>query len=123
MQTAFARLGLLPPPAAGAMTFTRRGGTRAGCAANARVAAIMQRVVGQLLGADIGPDITVGPVEQWTDLLQAVLLVARDRLRRGTQIGLLAPHARDPGPVAGDGATEGLDFANLAATQARTQVV
>src|SRR5579863_6153620 len=97
MQTAFARFGVFPPPAPGAMTLPRCGGTRARRAANAGIAAIVQRVVRQLLGANIGPDIALGPIEQWTDLLQAVLLVARNRLRPGARIGLFTPHARDPG--------------------------
>ena len=52
-----------------------------------------------------------------------MLLVARNGLRPGAQIGLLTPHARDPGAVTCDRALEGLDLANLAAIKARAPII
>src|SRR5215813_875936 len=115
MQAAFARLGALPPPAAGAPALTRLDGACAGCAAYARELAIVQRVVGQALHADVLPDFRFAPIEKRADLVQTVLGIPLDRLTVGAPGRLLAAHARDPGRKAGDGAPEGLHLAYAAA--------
>src|SRR6185437_8789372 len=122
MQAALARVGLFPPPAAGTVILAGLDGARARGAADARIASVVQHVVGQLLREDIGPDVGFGPVEQRTHLGSAVL-VLRDGLPRRACLGLLAAQARDPGRIAGDGALEGLDLANLAAGEALLQAV
>ena len=90
-----------------------------GCRPHSRESACShhQRPV-QMPGANIGPDLILGPVQQRTDLLQAVLRVMGDGLRLSALVRLVAPHARDPGAVAGNGTPERFELAALAAAQA-----
>src|SRR5579871_1582808 len=116
MQSALTRVGLLPPPATGTVILTGLDGARAGCAANTRIAAIMQHVVRQLLGEDVGPDLGLGPVEQRAHLGNP-MRIARDGRPIRARLGLFAPQSRDPGVISGNRAPEGLDLADLAAGQ------
>ena len=89
MQAALLVLGALPPPAPGADVLARLDGARAGRAADRRIAAVMQRVVGHIVRTQVTPDLVVAPVSERIVLRQRVRLVvflggelrARDRLR------------------------------------------
>jgi len=61
-ESAFARLGLFPPPAPGTMTLTGLDRTRARRAADAGKLAIVQRIVREPVQADVLPHLLVGPV-------------------------------------------------------------
>src|ERR1700732_2585132 len=121
LQAAFARLGLLPPPAAGAAALTRLNGACAGRAADTRELAIVQRIVRQPMQPDVLPYLFLAPLEQRTELVQAVFRVPFDRVPAGAVRGLLAPHAGDPGGEAGNRPAEGLHLANAAALEARLE--
>src|SRR6476620_8913232 len=62
-------------PAAGALVLAEHHGPRAGPAADARVALIVQRVVRNVFVGDQLPDILLRPVRQRADLHEAELLV------------------------------------------------
>src|SRR4029077_6000106 len=123
MQATFAGLRSLPPPAAGtaALAGLNRAGARG--TADARKLAIVQAIVRQPAGADILPHLRFGPVEERTDLVQAMLRVPLQRLAVRAGRGLLAAHAGDPGREARDGALEGLHLAHAAALEARLEAV
>src|SRR5256714_1610199 len=123
MQTAFARLRLLPPPAAG--TAALAGLNRAGAwgAPDARKLAIVEPIVRQAPRADVLPHLGLGPIEQRAHLVQAMLRVPLQRLAAGASRRVLAAHTRDPAAVAGDRAFEGLHFTNAAAFEARLEAV
>src|SRR5579863_8366056 len=123
MQAAFTRIRVLPPPAAGAMGLSRLGGPGARRTTDARIAAIVQRAVIELVAADVAPDVGLRPVQQRADLRQPGMLVLGYRLRCGALLGLLVPHARHPGTVSGNRPDERLDLADLAAADALPQAV
>src|SRR3984957_11094776 len=123
MQAAFARIRVLPPPAAGAVVLSGLGGAGTRRTADARIAAIVQRAVVQLVAVYVAPDVGLRPVQQRADLRQAGLLVLVDRLRCGALLGLFVPHARHPGAVSTHGPDERLDLADLAAADALAQAV
>ena len=116
LQAALTRVRVLPPPATGARICTGLDRTRAWRATDARIAAIVQSVVRQVARLDVGPHVLLRPIEQRTDLPQAVPLIPRHRLAERTLLRLLAAHARDPGTMTGDRALERLDLADVAAT-------
>src|SRR5215207_6650902 len=68
-----------PGPAAGAQIFAGTGLARVRPTAKAGVATIEQRVVGYLVGVDVAPHITLGPVCQRVNLQQ---VMARDPLHQ-----------------------------------------
>ena len=105
------------------MVLSGLDGAGARRAADARIAAIVQRAVVELMHADVAPDVSLRPVEQRADLRQPGLLVPGYRLRCRALLGLFAPHARHPGAIAGDGPDEGLDLADLAAADALAEAV
>ena len=59
MQAAFLVLGAFPPPAAGAHVLAGLDGARAGRAADGGVAAVVQRVVGHAVRAQVVPDVVL----------------------------------------------------------------
>ena len=75
----------------------------------------MQRVVRQLVGADVVPDIVMGPLKDGADLRQAIGGIEIHRLRLGARCRLLMAHAGYPGTSALHGTTEHLDLAHMAA--------
>src|SRR5262249_34584441 len=86
-----AALGLgKPAPAASALVFTQQHGPRAGPAADARVALVVQRIVGNVVLADEAPDLLLRPVGQRADLHQAEFLVPGDDRGLGP-VGALVP--------------------------------
>src|SRR4029077_20818724 len=123
MQTAFTRLRLLPPPAAGTATLAGLNRARARRAANAGILPIVQAIVRQPPRADVLPDLRVGPLEQRADLVEAVLRIPFDSPGRSAAGRLLASHAGDPCSVAGDRTLEGFDLADAAAFAARLEAV
>src|SRR5580658_635296 len=123
MQTALPRIAALPPPPSCALIFPGLDSACARCAADARKAAVMQRVVGQPLLADVLPDLVVRPFEQRAHLVQAVFAVPFHRRRQGAARRLPAPDAGDPGAAAQDGTAERLHFASAAASVALFEAV
>src|SRR5580658_2353717 len=119
VQAALARFRVLPPPAAGAIRLARLHGTCARGAAYAGKLPVMQHVVRELARADVTPHLLLGPIEQGTHLVKAVLRVPFYRNALRTHPGLLAAHARHPCSVTGDELTERQDFADVAAGSAR----
>src|SRR5579864_6708421 len=111
MQTAFAMFCRLPPPAARARIFARRDGARAWRAADAGIAAIMERVVRYRMLADVTPDVLVGPVGQRIEFLQAVLRVPFLNCQVAASHRLGATLAGDPRVLAGERASQRLDLA------------
>src|SRR5580704_19641623 len=123
MQAALARIGALPPPAAGAFVLAGLYRTRAGRATNARKAAVMQRVVGQPLFADVLPDLVFRPLEQRTYLVKAIFAVPFHGRRLSAAGRLSTPDAGNPGAAAGDGAAEGLHLAHTATSATLIEAV
>src|SRR3954452_14941546 len=102
-------------PTAGALVFPGGDGPRAGDAADRRVAAIVQGVVGNLVDVQVGLDALRVPVDEGLDLPDAVALRPLDFLGLRARRALLAADARDPGAVVRERALEGLDLAQRAA--------
>src|SRR5947209_621072 len=76
-------------------------GPGAGRAADRVVATVMQRVVGQIPGEDVSPDVGLGPVGQRVELPDPSPLVALELGSPGAGGGLLAAQAADPGASVG----------------------
>src|SRR5213082_878996 len=109
----------LPPPAPGALVLTRLRRSRAGRAADGCVAAVVQRVVGHLVFADVIPDLVLGPQRQRRDLAHArVLRIRRYDLRLRTRRRLLPAQTRDPGVVSPQRPRQRARLAHLAALAA-----
>src|SRR3712207_2984663 len=73
MQAALAVGVGLPPPAPGPLVFARAGRAGAGGAADRAVAALVQRVGGQAVAAQVGPDLVAAPVGQRVELEDAAV--------------------------------------------------
>src|SRR5207302_9627774 len=107
---------LLPPPTAGARVLVGCNGARAGLAADAGVAAIVERVVWHVVLADVAPHVVVGPVGERVQLDDAAMdLVDLEGLDVGPRRRLVAAQAGDPGIKAGQRSAERLDLADAAA--------
>src|SRR5690606_11449414 len=115
LQAAFARLGILPPPAARARICARLHCPGARRAADAGIAFVVQGVLRKVTSLDIRPHVGFGPFQHGADLPQPVTLVPSHRLAERAFRRLFATHARHPGFVARYGALEGLDLADAAA--------
>src|SRR3569833_920571 len=115
LQTALTGLWLFPPPAArtAAFAWLNRAGAR--LAADAGILTIVQRIVRQLAGADVLPDLLFGPIQDGADLVEAVVGIPFHRLCLRVGGGLLMAQARNPRPVARDSALERLYLADAAA--------
>ena len=83
-------------PAAGSRIFSWMDGSCAVSAANARVIEIMQRIVGDIVLADVCPDFIDCPVNNWVDLDDLELGVPFDFARLRTSSSLISPDSRDP---------------------------
>src|SRR5687767_10951662 len=68
-------------------------------AADARVAAVEQRIVGHILREDIGPDLALAPEGQRVELEQVVAWAPLHQLGRGARGRLVAADAADLGVV------------------------
>src|SRR5436189_4389745 len=102
-------------PTSAALGLAGGDGPRAGDAADRRVAAVVQRVVGDLVDVDVGLDALRVPVDERLDLPDAVPLRPLDLLRVRPCRALLPPDAGDPRVVARERALERLDLADVAA--------
>src|SRR5207247_6234116 len=86
-------------PATRAGIFTRLDGAGAVCASDGRVSLIVQRVVGNVMPLDMGPDILRRPACQGIELDQFELRVPVDDLRSRATGRLFATNAGDPGLI------------------------
>src|SRR5260370_38956482 len=84
-------------PATGAAHFPGTDGARAGPATDAGIAPGVERVHGDVVGADVGPDVGAGPPQEGIHLDEAEPRVAFNRAARGPPGGLAATDGRDPG--------------------------
>src|SRR5262245_28127567 len=115
MQPALLGRALLPPPASGAYVLSRRNGTGTWSAADAGKAAVVQLVVRDRVRPDIGPDLFVAPADERVELDQAIVRIKRLELDLLAG-GRLAPtQPGDPCLLPGQGATQRLDPADVAA--------
>ncbi len=84
-------------------------------AADRVVAAIVQRVVRDVVGRDVTPHVALGPVGQRVDLPQAVLAVPVELGRVGAIAGVLAAQPGHPGALAGQVIAQRAHLAQVAA--------
>src|SRR5690242_18458904 len=85
-----------PGPAPCALVLAGLHGTGARDAADRRIPGVVQRVVRNLVHADVGLDSLRVPVDEGLHLPDAVALRPLDLLRGGAGRRLLAPDAGDP---------------------------
>src|SRR5436190_7834148 len=102
VKTAFFRLRVLPPPAAGPLVLARLDRACAWPAADAWISAIVQRVIRYVVLPDVPPHIVVGPVGERIHLHQLVAFVPLDLVQRRACDRLLPAQPRDPGVEAGE---------------------
>src|SRR5581483_1860767 len=108
----------LPPPAAVARSLARRQCARARGAADRGVAAVVERVVGDVALAHVLPDLLLGPLGERVELDdRAVVVVDLDLADVRPGRPLVAPQAGDPGVERRQVARERLDLADVAAEQ------
>src|SRR5215210_1160923 len=96
VQAALFGVGMFPPPATGPLVLARLHGARAGTAADAGIAAIVQRVVRHVVRSDVLPDVVVGPVGERVNLHEGVGSVPLDFVNRRACDGLLASETGHP---------------------------
>src|SRR6056297_2113650 len=96
MQTAFRFLK--PAPSARPLVFPSKDRAGARPATDARVAAVVKRVVRDRLFADQRPHVSLGPIRQRTDFDELELLVPTDD-RGFRTVGALVPPNRTRPPV------------------------
>src|SRR5262245_39900382 len=113
MQAALRLLAAAPAARARRLPGADRAG--AGPAADGGVAALVQPVVGDVLGPHVVPDLFAGPAHERVDLHQAETGIGLDGRGLGAVGGLVAPDGGDPGLVAAEGLAQRLDLAQLAA--------
>src|SRR5208337_3340720 len=107
-------LGLSRPPTR-AFVLSIDHGLGTGPAANRGIPPIVQRVVGDAIGHDEGPDVAASPVQQGVDLHEAELGVPAYHLRLRSVRRLVCPDRRDPRVVAHEPAAERYDLPLVAA--------
>src|SRR6266542_7111118 len=91
VQSTLLRLGIFPPPSPGATVFRGLDRPGARCAADARIALIVQPIVRQIISPHIVPNLTLGPIGQRIDLDDiAVIVIDLDFLHLGARDCLLA---------------------------------
>src|SRR3954447_4352356 len=113
MDAALDLVGVGPPPRALVLVAQHR--PRARHAADRRVAAVVERVVRDLVDDDVRLHALRVPVDERVDLPDAVALAPLDLPRVLAGQALLAADARDPRAVRLEGALERLDLADMAA--------
>src|ERR1700678_1647365 len=96
VQPAFLFLGLLPPPASRALRLARRDRARARSTADRQEAAIMQRVVRNVVCAYEFERPFACPVEQRINFDELAALVERRRCKARSVGGLIGTNAGDP---------------------------
>src|SRR5256885_14725184 len=105
-----------PGPPSCTLVLADEDGTRAGDAADRRIARVVQRVVGNLVHVDVRLDALRVPIHDGLDLPDAVALRPLDALCICASQRLLAADAGDPGVVRRERALERLDLADVTAT-------
>src|SRR4029079_19739653 len=119
VETALLGLRVLPPPAAGADVFAGLDRAGAGRASQARIALVVQRVVGDLVRAHVVPGLRLRPLHERVHLHDAaVAMVDLDRGQDRARDRLLAAQAGAPGVEGRERAVERLHLADAAATLA-----
>ena len=113
MNPAFGFAAIGPAPTAATLVFD--SGLRAGPAANAGIANIMQWIVGQFICLDIAPDFVLGPVGEGGDLDQATARITTDDRCRGAVRRLIPAQTCDPGFIADEGFPQRNRLADMAA--------
>src|SRR4051794_10369005 len=96
------------PPAAGPLVLPRADGGGAWPAADARIAAIVQRIVRDLVTQDEVPHVLLGPRQERIDFDEAEPHVPFDHRGAAAIVGLVLANGADPGVIADDGAAERL---------------
>src|SRR5262245_5062635 len=110
---------LLPPPPAVAALLARCERPGAGGTADRRVAAVVERVVGDVALADVVPDLVLGPLGERVELHDsAVVVVDLDLPDVRPARPLVSAQAGDPGVQRCQVAGERLHLADVAAEQA-----
>src|SRR4029078_174800 len=102
-------------PAAGTLVFAQKHSSRAGPAADARIALIMERVIGGVVLGDETPALLLGPVGQRADFDEAEFLVPADDRRCGPVGTLIAANRTRPGVHSDDSLLQHPYFAVKAA--------
>src|SRR5262245_54156362 len=102
-------------PAARPLILTGRHLARARPAADARIALIVQGIVGHVVIEQVFPQIALCPVGEWRDLDEAETRLAPDNGRMRAGRGLIAAERADPGVRSVQRPLERLDLADAAA--------
>lgn len=76
MQTTFCFCKSTPPSRP--FVFTQQNGSRARLATDARIALIVQRIVGDIVVGNEFPDLPFRPVREWADFNEVKLVVPSD---------------------------------------------
>ena len=87
-------------PAPGTVVFTVGDRLSAGPTADAGIAFIMQRIIGNVVLGDKSPDVALGPTEERVDLYQVEFDIPLYDSRRSPLRRLIAPNGADPGLAA-----------------------
>src|SRR5580704_13659138 len=100
MQAAFLFLRLLPPPAPGTLRIARHDGAGARRTADRQEAALMERIVWHVVGANEFARAFARPIEQRVDLEQTARFVEQSRQYLRPVGGLIGAQPSDPGGAA-----------------------
>src|SRR6266540_1524784 len=115
VQSTLFSLGISPPPPC-ATVFPGLDRPGARCAADARIALIVQPIVRQIISPYIVPNLTLGPIGQRIDLDDiAVIVIDLDFLHLGARDCLLAAQTGHPAVQTAQSAFERLDLADATA--------
>src|SRR5687768_16375371 len=82
VQSALLSARFLPPPSTGSEILSGFERTGTGRASDASIAAVVQRIVGNIVLTDVGPDIIQRPIQQRIKLRQAVARIPLLNLHR-----------------------------------------
>src|SRR3954469_3078665 len=102
-------------PAAVAQVAARADRLRAVGAADRRIAAIVERVVREVVLTDVVPDVALGPVRERVQLPEVEPLVPAELRRFGTSAGVCPTDAGGPAVYGRKGLAHRLDLADAAA--------
>src|SRR5216684_1147754 len=120
---AFLGCACLPPPSPRTSVFARSGRARAWCASDGRITLVVERVVGNVVGADVVPDFVVGPIRKRRQLHDpAVVVVDFDLADIRARRPLFAPEPRYPSVVIHQRTPQRQHLPHLAADQPQIDV-
>src|SRR5690348_1881435 len=86
------------------------------CAADARIILVMQRVIGDVVGANVVPDLCRSPIRERIEFNESEFLIPMHFGRSSAHRRLLAANRRDPCVEAGELLAQRIDLAQVAAT-------